>query len=174
MSKSSASTAMREKAVATPWLEPSREVAEAQRAFAFDLEIRRNERISRLYDMARRWLAKHGGAEALRASMGKADSFISTVSKAFNRVSEDNGQHAVKLDWFAYGDDDADYEFVAGVNDAMGFEPPVRKKKRVVTEDQTGAAARRVIATIKDPDQRELFVKRMAKELGVDAEDVRL
>lgn len=165
---------MRETAVATPWQEPSREVVAAQRAFAFDLELRRNERISRLYDAVRKWLAKLGGAEALRAAMGEKDSFISTVSKAINRIHEENGQRAVRIDWLAYGDDgDADYVLVAGINEAFGYAPPVRGA-RACTQEEIDRAAREELANEKDPDKLDLHRRRIAKRLGVRVEDVRL
>lgn len=165
---------MPENAVETPWQQPCREVVEAQRAFAFDLEVRRNERISKLYDAARKWLAKLGGAESLRAAMGEKESFISTVSKAINRIHEENGQRAVRIDWLAYGDDgDADYLLVAGINEAFGYAPPVRGL-RACTQEEIDRAAREELANEKDTEKLDLHRRRIAKRLGIRIEDVRL
>ena len=146
---------------------------QAQRAFSFDGEMRRDEITSALYDLFRKSLAARGGTESFRAAMNEDESFKSDVSKAVNRVVDGRGQRKVPLDWLAgvVMDDDGAFEFVAGVNALLGFEPPV--KQRTIDPAAMDRAAREVIAEM-DEEHREIYRRKIARKCGVKPDAIKL
>jgi hypothetical protein len=151
--------------VTSKWQPVSHTLAEpVQRAFIWD----RDSRVTALYEIARRALAKRGGADVLRAALDERESYLASISKAFHRDGR-----SVPIDWLPVigEDEEAAYELASGINALLGFDPPV--KSRTVDPERQKEAAMELIAEM-DEEHREIYRKKLARKLGVRAEDVKL
>lgn len=153
-------------AVTSEWQPGCRELAgPAQKAFVFD----RDSRVTAVYEIIRRALAKFGGKDVLRAALDEKESYLATISKA---VNQQDGR-MVPIDWLPTigEDEEAAYELAAGINKLLGFAPPIRK--RTVSEEDVGKAACDLFAEM-DEDTREVYRRKLARKLGVSVDEVKL
>lgn len=144
----------------------SRSLAVAeQHSFVWD----RDSKVTALYAIARRALAKRGGGDALRAALDERESYLATISKAFH---QQDGR-SVPIDWLVAicEDPEARYELVSGINELFDFEPPV--SSRTASDEEVGAAARELLREM-DDEHREVYRKKLARKLGKRLEDVKL
>jgi hypothetical protein len=139
--------------------------APVQRAFVWD----RDSRVTALYDIVRQAVAARGGKDALRAALDERESYLATISKALN---QQDGR-MVPIDWLTTIGEDSEAAFLlaAGINQLLGFAPPVRQ--RAVTEEDVGRASRELLAEM-DDEHQEIYRKKLARKLGVSVDEVKL
>lgn len=142
-----------------------------QKSFRWDAVDRVTDTQEQLRQLFCELVRVGGGAEALVAALNREPSYVARISDAM----QGREQRSVQLAWLAplLDDEDASERLLTWLSARCGYEPPVRARRDVPIED-INAAAREVLAEIKDEEQRDLMKKRIAKKLGVRVEDVRL
>lgn len=142
-----------------------------QTAFSFDAAVKRAGDQSELRSLFGAMVRAAGDADWLATALDQKPSYANRINEAI-RGDEDR---KIQLEWLAplLDDQSAAEMLLTWLSNRCGYEPPVRAKRDVPIED-INAAAREVLAEIKDEEQRDLMKKRIAKKLGVRVEDVRL
>lgn len=170
MSKPVMATSLRREAPASPRQAGCQEVAKApQLALAFDADTHRAELTTGVYSVMREAVAVSGGADALRARLDERESYLATISKCLNRVSDDR---RAPVDWIAalLMDPDGARTLIAGLCRLAGLDAPTAK--RAVSDDE---AARAALAVARDlGPMRDAFRRLVAAQLGVSPEEVPL
>lgn len=108
--------------------------------------------------------------EWLTRSLNREPSYENKINDAI----AGRDQRPVQLPWLAplLDEPEAMQLLLERLSDRAGFMPPVRKK--VAERAELAEAALEVIAEMRDEEQREVFLRRVAKKVGVRAEDVKL
>lgn len=141
-----------------------------QMGFSFEQQRRLEGNQDFLNELFRDALKAAGTVEWLTRALNRKPSYESKINDAIAGRDDRN----VQFEWLAplLDDPDAADVIVTRFNERCGYMPPVRRK--VAERSELGEAALEVMAEIKDEEQRELFKRRIAKKVGVRADDVKL